>query len=449
MAIYFVASGGSNTAPYDTWAKAATSLQTALTAASSDGDIVVIQYNAVPSGDAELAADTTYTFASNCALLSASNDGGSAFTQTAMGSGNWIGNSTTNRSITIAGAFANYINGVTLRVSGTGADNIRLNISSGSSKYYEDCFFYTSNTSSSSSLQTGGSTVSQGYTHVLGCTVRFGSTGQTIACTTGKQVFEELTIDSAGSAITQLLTFFATEGCIVGFYGCDLSAASSTATLVPNVTVATPDVEFVRCKLPSSYSVMDAQTELMAGAKVWLRDCAAGDTHGNFEYHDAFGSVVLDRNTYFTAGVAGLSWKITTTSAASVVWPFRTPWIDLYNTGTSAITPYLEVLRNNGSAAAYKDNEVWSQFSVKNTSGSVLATLKSDREASFGGSGTAQAAGAGTGSWTIASSSSPYSLKCDSGSSVTPAESGEIRARLVVSVPSIAGTLFLDPQIRT
>lgn len=450
MAVYFVASGGSNTAPYDTWAKAATSLQTALTAAASDGDIVVVQYNAVPSADAELSVDTTYTFASKCALLSASNDGGSSFTQTVMGSANWIGNSTANRSITFAGSFANYIAGLTLRLSGTGADNIRLNQSSGSSKYFEDCFFWIANTSASSPLQTGSSTVSQAYTHVRGCTVRFGNTSQGISCTTGKQVFEELTIDASGSAITQLLLFpVTTAGMIVGFYGCDLSATASTATLVPNVTLATPDIEFVRCKLPSSYVVMDAQTEFMAGAKVTLRDCATGDTHGNFEYHDAFGSMVLDRSTYFTAGAAGLSWKISTTSATSIVWPFRTPWIDLYNTGTSAITPYLEFLRNNGSAAAYKDNQVWAQFSVKSTSGSVISTLTGDREASFGGSGTAQAAGAGTGSWTIAASSSPYSFKCDSGSSVTPAEAGAIRARIVVAVPSIAGTLFCDPQIRS
>ncbi len=88
MADYFVASGGSNTAPYETWAKAATSLATALAAASTAGDQVIIQYNAVPSGDAELAADTTYTLAANIQIISASNDGGSAFTPTAMGTAN-------------------------------------------------------------------------------------------------------------------------------------------------------------------------------------------------------------------------------------------------------------------------------------------------------------------------------------------------------------------------
>ena len=51
MATYFISNGGSNTSPYDTWAKAATTIQTALTAASTDGDIVVLQYNNIPTTD--------------------------------------------------------------------------------------------------------------------------------------------------------------------------------------------------------------------------------------------------------------------------------------------------------------------------------------------------------------------------------------------------------------
>lgn len=126
MANYFVASGGSNTSPYDTWAKAATSLATALAAATSGADNVIIQYNAVPSADAELAADTTYTVSSGVSVIAASNDGGSAWTPTAMGTGNWIGNSTTNRGLIMSGGATAYLYGLTLRVSGTTSDDIVL-----------------------------------------------------------------------------------------------------------------------------------------------------------------------------------------------------------------------------------------------------------------------------------------------------------------------------------
>ena len=38
---YYVATNGSNTSPYDTWAKAAASIQTAVNAASN-GDIIIV-----------------------------------------------------------------------------------------------------------------------------------------------------------------------------------------------------------------------------------------------------------------------------------------------------------------------------------------------------------------------------------------------------------------------
>ena len=122
MATYFVASGGSNTAPYDTWAKAATSLQTALTAASSTGDIVVIQYNAVPSTDLESASSLTYTFSANITVMAASNDGGSAYTYQAMGDPsfvNWLGNSTQNRIPNINYNGVLRLRGITFRCAGT------------------------------------------------------------------------------------------------------------------------------------------------------------------------------------------------------------------------------------------------------------------------------------------------------------------------------------------
>jgi hypothetical protein len=169
-------------------------------------------------------------------------------------------------------------------------------------------------------------------------------------------------------------------------------------------------------------------------------------------HYNALGSSIVNTGTYFTSGVAGLSLEVTTTANASYRIPYKSPFVDLYNTGTSAVTPYFEVLRNNGTATAYNDAQVWAEFSYKNTSSSPLASgLVSDAQAvgSFveGTAGTTQAAGAGTGSWTIASSNSPASFKCDSGGSITPTEAGYIRGRIVVAQPSI--TIFVDPQIRT
>ena len=57
MATYHVWSGGSNTSPYETWAKAATALATAFTEADTLNDLILIH----KAHDETLGADVTYT----------------------------------------------------------------------------------------------------------------------------------------------------------------------------------------------------------------------------------------------------------------------------------------------------------------------------------------------------------------------------------------------------
>jgi hypothetical protein len=237
-----------------------------------------------------------------------------------------------------------------------------------------------------------------------------------------------------------------TNGRFIGF---DFSHV--TGTLVPN-QADTGTFFFDRCKLASGVKVLAAQSSnpTLGSPEVYLFDCHFGDTHGVHGYYNAMGEVVSDFGTYFTSGDAGQSWKITTTSLANRRQPFITPPIDVYHSGTSAITPYLECLRNDGTATARTDAEVFATFQFKGTANVVTASQASDRQAvgpylNLTG-GSAQAAGAGTGSWTIASSNSPASFKIDSGSAITPAESGSLTARISVSTPSIS--VFVDPQIR-
>lgn len=443
MATYFVASGGSNTSPYDTWAKAATSLATALAAATTAGDVVVIQYNAVPSGDAELAADTTYTFAGDIWLISASNDGGSAYTPTAMGTANWIGNSTTNRFVAFAGNDRRaYVWGLTLRTAGSTADRIDLNNSAGGQFTYDNCYLWAGNTASSDGIRFNAAITN--YTSLIGCTLRMGATGATIN-TMGTVDMIGGSISSAGS--TPTILFSVTSAGILNVVGADLSLV--TGTLIGNAQ-ASAAFTFDRCKFGAGVTVLGSQTSnpTRGSPWAWVSDCSSGDTHGLFGYYDGTGSVVSDTGIYFTSGAAAQSWKIVTNSNCTATNPFVTPWVDLYNTGTSAITPYFEILRD-GSTTAYKDHEVWAEFSAKVTSGSTVATSSSDvatlvNRATLNGSN--QAAGAGTGSWT-GEAGSAWSGKCDSGSSITPAESGAIRGRIVVAGSSI--TIYVDPQIRT
>lgn len=449
MATYFVASGGSNTAPYDTWAKAATSLQTALTAASTDGDVVAIQYDGVPSVNAEQTVDTTYTFAANISLISSTNSGTSTITPTQMGTSYWIGNSTANRLVNMAGAFRVFCYGITLHVSGSTGDSLVLAVTDGAHFVYEDCYLWNNNTSVSSPAISVGNTDAQVFVHAKNCTFHLNQAAARIAVAS-KLLIEGGSLATTGTIPTGGLFVAATNdpaGAQVDCYGFDLSYLGSNA-IVGNATTNAFPVRLTQCKLGTAYTAMATQTHLnRSSAELFIFDCASDDTHGLFGYHNAMGSVVSNTGIKYTGGAAAQSWGVTTTANCSFATPFTTPWVNLYHSGTSAITPWFEVLRD-GSATAYTNAQVWGEFGAKVTTGSTAATLYHDRQAlvdwAAGTAGASQASGTDT--WD-GENATHWAGKVDSGSAMTPAEAGDIRGRVVVGAPSI--TVYVDPYIRT
>lgn len=448
MATYFVASGGSNTSPYDTWAKAATSLATALAAATTAGDVVVIQYNAVPSGDSAIAADTTYTFAANISLISASNDGGSAYTPTAMdGTTNFIGSSSASWHIATAGADrACYIYGIAFRIAGSGAKEIRVQTGIGQSCTWDTCYFWSGTSGSSQIVLTNNF---DGHGEFRNCTFRFGAVGTYISVGSFANLYK-CSLSSSGSAPTSgLFNSYSSARGHVSCVGCDWSYV--TGTVVPNAGQHLV-VKFDRCIFGTGATLFASQTSnpTQASAEAFFSDCLVGTTRV-WGHYNAAGSTVRETGIYYTSGAAGTeSWKVVTTANASYRMPYQTPWLDLYNTGTSAITPRFEILRD-GSTTAYTDAQVWAEFSWKNTASSPLGSgLQNDWQgfaaAAAGTAGTNQAAGAGLGSWT-GESGTAWSGKCDSGTSITPTESGYLRGRICVAAAST--TLYVDPVIRT
>jgi hypothetical protein len=368
-----------------------------------------------------------------------------------MGTGTYLGASgATSYSLTLAGAFRIYFYGITFRNSGSSNTNISLNTSDGGHFEFESCYFWLGTSNASPRITFGsGSAGANTYSHLKICTIRFGNVTQALTFS-GHVEMQGGGVSSAGSAPTNLLQA-ANNTQENNFFGVDLSAV--VGTLVASNASSAAKVSFVQCRLGAGVTPMAVQTPAnKSSAKVYIIDCSAGDTHGLFGYHDALGSIVSSTGTYLTAGAAGQSWQITTTANCSFGTPFVTPWINLYSASASAATYKLELLRNNGTATAYTDAQVWGEFSVKDNSGFTNSDVFSDRQSlaawAAGTSGTAQAAGVGTGSWTIASSNSPASFVVDSGSAITQAENGDIRARVVVGEPSVS-SLFLDLKIRT
>lgn len=450
MADYFVASGGSNTAPYDTWAKAATSLATALAAASTDGDRVILQYDGVPSGNAEVSADTTYTFAANVSLICSTNSGTSTVTPTAMGTANWIGNSTTNRSVSFSGAGkSGYVYGLTVRTSGSTADSINISNAGGSITTLEECYLWNGNTATTARIALCGNV--NASCELINCTLRFGDTEQGIATNGGARLYG-CTLSGSGAIPTTLVR--STGGsCVVEFFGCDLS--QETGTLVGDLGESTghKHITFAQCKLGAGVTVLAAQTIVPNGAmaNVVIIDSASGDTHYDFQHHNGLGSLTADTSIYANDGAAYVStptrysWKIVTTANAIFSNPYISPWISVHHEGTSAITPSLECVRS-GSSTAYKDDEVWAEFLYKGTSGFTIGTMdRTDRRAIAGTSANQTTGALGASDWTGESGTAWFGKLAPS-STVTPAEIGDVCARVCVGAAS--ATVYVDPQIR-
>lgn len=197
---------------------------------------------------------------------------------------------------------------------------------------------------------------------------------------------------------------------------------------------------------------MAAQTPANRGsAEVFMFNCHSGDSHYAFGHYDGLGSTIIETGIYANdgaspdGGTTRTSWKIVTNSGASFYTPYRSPWFDKYHSGTSAITPYFEILRD-GSATAFNDDEVWGEFSIQATTGSVLPVFKDDRMTPLG-TPAAQTNSSKTASDWTGENATAWFGKIAAPSATTPAEVGYLRARCVVGKAST--TVYLDPTIRT
>ncbi len=424
-----------------TWAKAYTSVTSALAVATSSDVILVADDHAHNNGGTAITWSCP-TSATGLRIISTNRTSGlySAGASESVGAG--------GNSFNILGCAAIY--GVTIASGTTASSAADINFANSSSGphdlVFENCYVNQVNSNSGADIalhtQTASSTADESRISFRNTRFAFANTAQSFVLGDGYTFFEGCSFDSSSLAPSVLFEAQVAIGVTAAeCVGCAW-AGKAWSTLLATGANAFTKVTMWGCSMPSGWSPV---TGAGRHYEITIADCAIGDSHGFFGYYNERGHAVRDTGVYFTGGAAAASWAITTTSAAVEASPFYTPWIDLYNTGTSAITPYIEILRNNDSTSAWTDAQVWVEVMVKDSSGSTLANDYTDR-AGFGAAGAAQANGAGLGSWT-GETGSCWSGKVGLASSVTPAEVGHIRARVGVAINT--SNLYVDPQIRT
>jgi len=442
VARYFASGSGSDSNDGLSWSTPKLTLAAALALATASGDIVAID---VANSPGVVTATTIWTVLNNISIIASTNPGsGTTVTPAKMiDYGTIVGSNTNNVSVTVNGAYSVYLYGIQFKNSGTSNATFQFGSTTLSRFVFDTCYFYLGTTSSSARI-TFGTTSNAVIRHVLiDCEFRFSHITQSLTFNAYADLYGCIA-GAAGTLPTILVSGAARND--TKWYGCNLSGI--VGSLVGDGSVPTSHT-FYGCTLGNGVTPLVSQSgDNGSGNICQILDSAYGDFQGFYGYYAPQGSVVLDTGTLYTGSPAGGSWKIVTNSGATPTNPFVTPSLPLFHSGVSSITPRVECLRNDGTASAPTDAEVWLRIGAKVTSGSTMMSQFLDAASVINrvtSAGAAQAAGAGTGSWTIASSNSPYSFKIDSGAALTPAETGYLDAHICVAG---ARTIFVDPQPR-
>lgn len=401
----------------------------------------------VHNGDAEANADKTFSppaFNVEAISINFSND---ALTPMDPTTG-WIGNSSASMGIIQNGPGTTKklkLRGIAFRLSGGNARTVNFGGTTDSQDIeYEDCAIHSTNSNSASAITIGASGSSMN-THVKwkNVTVRLGHANQAISVRSAF-TWEGGGYLSAGSVPVAAIQAGASNTWQI-VDSVDLSHVG-TAALTSNDTASPGITKYINCKVASGFDETRIQATQTLGNRsaheTWVMDCFSDGTAGYFGYANALGSMISKTSIKVTASVAGQSWKIVGNANATRAVPFLTPWIRTHWTGTSAITPYAEVLRDDGTTAR-TNAEIFAE---------VAAIVGSDRRMTFYSdkavdlaSPANQADGAGLGAWE-GESGTAKSMKLDAGQAITPSLAGDLRMRFGVCG---ALTLYVDPVIRT
>jgi len=445
MTVYYVDSAGSNTSPYDTWAKAANAIAT-IAAIDGAGDTIY-----VASTHSELTAATVTlvfagTYASPTKIICAST---AAEPPTTLATGAVIATSgaTSALSIQAANNGGLYCYGITFKVGNDAAASADINLANsqvGQRHLYENCTFNLSTTTAGRVINAcGNGTGSQVRWH--NCDVNFANAANEIRCG-GYFIWEDGSVLSGSTAITGGLITFGTATSQTSYVlasGIDLVNLGSAAYLF-EVTNANGIGHFRDCKMPASWTATNVATgTLTATSRYEYTNCGSGDTNYKLGV-SSYSGTLFDETTLVKTGGAsdgttGLSWKVTTTANASFTIPFRTGEIVKWNSTTgSSVTVTVDILHD--SVTNLKDNEIWLEVMYLGTSGFPLGTFTSD-ESDILSSGTDQASSSST--WTTTGMTNPNKQALSV--TFTPQEIGYIHAYITCAKAS--KTVYIDPEL--
>ena len=430
MADVFCNDGGSNTSPYETWAKAATTFLTAVDHASAGDDIIIGADHVEDPG-----ANTTYTFPGTAASINR------VISSTVGAASIIVYNKADNVQINLTGLFDINIKGFVhfYGVSFLMGDDLFLNTSP-SRIVFEDSRLELTRVSGAviqtnqfsaevvniwknvDFVMTGGGT-SSGFN--AGANILFEWHGGSISW--------------AGTQPTALFNAQNGNGQI-SVSGVDLSTITTALFDVSDGSDFSANIH--HCLLNSGVSLTTG-TINKTHTKVLMSGC--DDTTGNdlyrLEYVDYWGSTVHDDAIFLNAsdGTQAISWKmVSTANAVEFSEPTKSPpiysWVDATGSTTFTVNCLWDSVTN------IQNDEVWLEIEFLEASADVDSAFADDRMADITATPADQTTNAEV--WTESlTNDNEFAVAV----TVTVNRVGPVIARVCLAKPST--TIYVDPLI--
>lgn len=451
MADKYVSHLGSNTSPYDTWAKAATTVAT-VAGADVAGDKIYVAHDHAESTAAAIAPSWAGSPTSPVLILC----GNSAAEPPTTSADTAVITTTGASNITWAGTAMNETRGLTFN-AGTGASAANISLGGqGAVQRYVNCKFNLLTTSASSRIL-ASSTAER--LHWQNCDVKFSDAGQRISLPTFcKFSWSGGGIASGGTSPASLMAGGGNYLCSeVALENLDLSQASSTLNIFDALTGYSSGTFSIRnSKLPASWSGgLVSGTIAGAGAAYEMTNCDDGATNYRLWRATGYGTVKSETTIVRTGGASDgttpLSWLMATSSMANFPFGFlETPEIVAWNETTgSSVTATVEIVHDTnvaagqgaGMAYAFRDDEIWLEVQYLSASGAPLGAFVSDAKAEVLGTGSDQASSSEA--WTTTGMTTPVKQKLSV--TFTPQMKGFVHARVMLAKAS--KTCYVDPKL--
>lgn len=307
-------------------------------------------------------------------------------------------NTTASHSQTLNFGYVRWCYGIKFNCgSGGGGISVSLNNQT-ADKFYENCsFVFPSGTSSGATFYLGANPYN-GKTRIKNCSFKFNDVGQIVA--PGAQcTLENCTFDTSVAIPNRFLE--PNNGAFCRIIGSDLSGLSGSTFVYTGGGGEGFIVEFVDCKLPSSFTPASLFNDITS-LRISYTRCDNGTATYNNAVYDRSGQMTTDAGIVRTGGAGdgttAFSWKIATSVRAfGPSQPFDCPLIANDN-ATTGSTVNVTVHGIVNDTALPTNDDVYATVQYLGASGNPQASFKTNKRTDFLATTSASALSADTGS---------------------------------------------------